>query len=124
MKRYPLLLFISFVFIVSCQKTESSSMNLQLQHNQKQLLFFSDEKNIQNEAAYYDALLEIKKDYPHIVSNMTVISSTENKELGKYEVDSFPAIMVVYNDKIITKIKGNINKREIVNPLIKALSNK
>jgi hypothetical protein len=124
MKRLPLILLISFAFIVSCQKNESSSVNLQLEQDKKQLLFFSDEKNIQNEGAYYDALLEIKKNYPHIVSNMTVISSTENRELGKFKVDTFPAIIVVYNDQVIFKIKGNINKHKIINPLVKVLAEK
>lgn len=120
MKRLVFVILVAFVMNISCQRHERTS-NLQLNQHQKQLLFFSDEHNIQNEDAYYDALLEIKKDYPSIVSNMMVISSNDNRDLGKYEVNTYPTLMVVYQNQIITKINGNMKTQDIIDPIVKVL---
>lgn len=124
MKQLSFIVFIAVISLVACQKNHHTPFTLQLNQQHKQLLFFSDEDNIQNENAYYDALLEIKKDYPTAVSNMMVISSTDNRDLGKFEVDTYPTLMVVYKNKIITKVDGNINSEEIIGPIVQALKSK
>lgn len=45
-----------------------------------QILFFSDENQIDQEAPYYDALLDLEKDYPEQIDKMKVY---DKKKAGK-----------------------------------------
>lgn len=124
MKNIPLLLILSLICLSSCEKSINPITDLNFNKNSTQLLFFTDENNIQNESTYYDALLEIKKDYPKAIANMKVFSSTDKGDLGKYEVASYPTIMVIYKNKIITEIKGNVPKQEIIEQIKNTLNEK
>jgi hypothetical protein len=85
-------------------------------------MFFSDEDNLHNESSYYDALLEIKKTYPDIVTSMKVIPSTEKVRYSSFEVNTFPTLLVIFENKIIAQIEGDLSKEEIIIPLMDALS--
>ncbi|KKI93960.1 hypothetical protein WQ54_01710 [Bacillus sp. SA1-12] len=89
--------------------------------SEKQLLFFSDEENIDREAVYYDALLDIQKEFPEDFNNMKVIP--ENSNYKDFEVDIYPSLLVIKEDKVIVHIEGALlTKDEIMKPISKALS--
>jgi hypothetical protein len=87
----------------------------------KQLLFFSDDDNIDREAVYYDALLDIRKEFPEEFENMEIFSEKNNK--SQYEVDIYPSLLVVDQEEIVVQIEGTVlTKEEIMKPIIDALS--
>jgi hypothetical protein len=90
---------------------------------EKQLLFFSDDDNIDREAVYYDALLDIKKEFPEEIENMKVFS--EQNDSGQYEVevDIYPSLLVIDKDGVVVHIEGAVlTKEEIMEPIANALS--
>lgn len=85
-------------------------------------MFFSDEENIHKEGNYYDALLELKKQFPEEISKMKVISYKENRSYNDFQVDSYPTLLIVQENKVIEIIDGDVSKDEIIEPIQKALS--
>ncbi|WP_226665934.1 hypothetical protein [Metabacillus litoralis] len=87
----------------------------------KQLLFFSDDDNIDREAIYYEALLDIKKDFPKEFEDMQIYSEKNNNKT--YEVDTYPSLLVVDKEEIVVHIEGSVlSKEEILEPISNALS--
>ncbi|MDX8364899.1 hypothetical protein [Cytobacillus sp. IB215665] len=117
MKRLSTFLLLSFIFIASCQQNDTSS--IQINKDDLQLMFFSDENNVQNEINYYDALLELKKEFPHEISNMVIISS--QAEEVNISINQYPALVMMYDNEIIAQVEGHISKDEIMNPIKEAL---
>ncbi|MGM7720210.1 hypothetical protein [uncultured Metabacillus sp.] len=123
MTRSILIAFIIPVFILSsCEGVlYSQTKPDEEMTREKQLLFFSDDENIDREAVYYDALLDIKKEFPEDFKNMKVIS--ENSNYDDFEVDIYPSLLVIEEDKVIVHIEGALlTKEEIMKPISKALS--
>ncbi|MGM0873497.1 MAG: hypothetical protein ACQEWV_01645 [Bacillota bacterium] len=123
MKRSILIAFIIPIIILS------SCENVLFSHDEtdeditqdKQLLFFSDVDNIDREAVYYDALLDIRKEFPEEFENMKVIS--EHSDNGKYNVDIYPSLLVIKKEEIVVQIEGAVlSKEEIMRPVADALS--
>lgn len=86
------------------------------QHHLK-LIFFSDDEHMEQEVAYYDALLDLKKEFPEQVSNMEI---SHDKGQWKKEVKIFPSLLLVNDKKVLVKIEGKI-KDKIVKLLQKEL---
>ncbi|QGQ47008.1 hypothetical protein [Metabacillus sediminilitoris] len=123
MNRSILIAFIILVFILSsCQNGAFSQGEIDKEFPQdKQLLFFSDDDNIDREAVYYDALLDIRKEFPEEFENMRIITDNNNK--SQYEVDIYPSLLVVKHEEIVVQIEGDVfTKEEIMKPVIDALS--
>ncbi|MCM3441256.1 hypothetical protein AB3Z07_09585 [Metabacillus halosaccharovorans] len=122
MKRSILIIFIIPVVVLSsCKNIINSDVPTDLTLNRdKQIVFFSDDKNIDREAIYYDALLVIKEDFPEEFENMRVISENMDKHL--YEVDTYPSLLVVSKKEILVQIEGTVlSKEEILEPVSNAL---
>lgn len=122
MKRSILIIFIIPVVVLSsCKNIINSDVPTDFTLTRdKQILFFSDDKNIDREAIYYDALLVIKEDFPEEFENMRVISENMDKHL--YEVDTYPSLLVVSKKEILVQIEGTVlSKEEILEPVSNAL---
>jgi hypothetical protein len=90
---------------------------------EKQLLFFSDDDNIDREAVYYDALLDIKKEFPEEIENMKVFSEHSDSKQYEVEVDIYPSLLVIDKDGVVVHIEGAVlTKEEIMEPIANALS--
>ncbi|MCG8395400.1 hypothetical protein LWS67_01910 [Bacillus atrophaeus] len=80
-----------------------------------QILFFSDEDHIDKEVPYYDALLDLEKDYPDHVDNMKVY---DDKKGWEDEIETVPTLMVVDQSHVVVKIEGCVKRKEdIIKPL-------
>ncbi|MDF2902995.1 MAG: Pal-related lipoprotein [Bacillus sp. (in: firmicutes)] len=123
MKGLPLLLLASLLVMTgSC--SNSNEKELKIKHDVKQIVFFSNEADYTGEAPYYDALIELKKSFPTEVKKMLVFSPTKAKQYFKtYHIDSCPALLVIYNRKVIVKINGDATKEDIIDPIAEVLSN-
>jgi hypothetical protein len=122
-KLLTILFSCTFLILFACDHANFKNSD-QVTSTETHLLFFSDEKNLYKEAKYYDALLEIKTKFPEQVSKMKVISSASDDQLNEqYNVKTFPTLLVVKDNKVVLKIDGNTDKKDIVDPIIKVLSN-
>ena len=114
---------ICFLFLTS----GCSLSHIMPDHEQQQsanqrhlkLIFFSDDEHMGQEVAYYDALLDLKKEFPEQVSNMEI---SHEKGQWKKEVKIFPSLLLVNDKKVLVKIEGKIkDKDKIVRLLQKEL---
>ncbi|THE11159.1 hypothetical protein E1I69_16080 [Bacillus timonensis] len=119
MKAYTLII-LSFFILSSCSSYKAQPPIPE--SDEKQIIFFSDENNLRNETSYYDALLELKNKFPTEIENMKVVSSDENRLYTKYQIEQYPSLLIVQQDKILQKIEGNVDKDEIITPLENVLS--
>ncbi|MEH7234897.1 thioredoxin domain-containing protein [Bacillus sp. JJ1562] len=119
MKAY-MLIILSFLILSSCSLYNAQP--LIPESDEKQIIFFSDEDNLRNESSYYDALLELKNKFPDEIANMKVVSSEDNRLYTKYQIEEYPSLLIVQQDKVLEKIEGNMDKDEIITPLENVLS--
>lgn len=115
-------LIIPIIILTSCENILYSQGATDEDITQdKQLLFFSDVDNIDREAVYYDALLDIRKKFPEEFENMKVIS--EQSDNREYDVDIYPSLIVIEKEKIVVQIEGAVlTKEEIMRAVADALS--
>ncbi|MCK6204034.1 small peptidoglycan-associated lipoprotein [Bacillus infantis] len=93
-----------------------------LDSSQKQVIFFTDESDYQNEAPYYDAIIELKKEFPDEMKKMKVITAAKAKKYySTFELKGCPAILVLHQNRITAKVNGDASKDKIIEPLSKAL---
>jgi len=119
-----LIVIMLLLIIVSCDRSKSNDV-LPFDKDVKQLIFLSDESEYQFEAAYYDALIELKKTYPEAVKNMKTINPNRSEEyLDFLTIKENPAILVVYNNEIVATVNGEESVEEIVQPIAKVLDEK
>lgn len=125
MKGISFILVASFLFLTSSCNTSNLSDELALDKNIKQVIFFSDEDDYQQEASYYDAIIELKELYPKEFDNMTIIPASNARKYDNFfHVEHCPAIFVVYGNQIIAQVNGTVTKDEIIEPLSKVLDPK
>lgn len=123
MKGLPYFFIASLLFITSCCNIKTNN-ELILDKNSKQIIFFSNEKDYKEEASYYDAIIELKKDFPDEIKNMKIISSENAKKYYEvFNVESSPALLLIYNDKVLVNIMGDTTTDQIIKPLEEALKN-
>jgi hypothetical protein len=118
--------YIISIFMISASCSNNHTIDsLPLKENVKQIIFFSnDNTHTEEEVAYFDALIELKKDFPQEVEDMMVFSSTEGKKYYQtFNIKSSPAIIVIYNQQVVANIYGTVSKDQIMSPISKALLN-
>lgn len=122
MKGLAAVYMFSLLFFTASCKNHHSIDSLSIKDNVKQIIFFSDETNVQQEAAYYDAIIELRRDFPKEVENMMVFSKDEGKKyFDSLRIKSSPAIIIIYNDEIVANINGLASKDQIMQPISQAL---
>ncbi|OIU72374.1 hypothetical protein [Rossellomorea aquimaris] len=89
---------------------------------ERQIIFFSDERNISKEVAYYDAIIELKNEYPEDLKYLEVVNFNSDKSNPKVQSTAYPAIVVVDNNQVVTKITGKAHKNQIVKSVSHAIS--
>ncbi|MDZ5470627.1 small peptidoglycan-associated lipoprotein [Bacillus sp. 31A1R] len=123
MKGLPIILLFSLLTITtSCSRTEEDE-GLKIDNSIKQVIFFSNESEYEFEASYYDAIIELKKEFPEEIKNMIVLTPSKGKEhFDTFKVKDCPAIIVIYNEKIVVKVDGATSSDKIIKPIAKVLS--
>lgn len=124
LKRTLFLFIVSFI-LVNCGCQQSNSTNhYAVDDRMKQILFFSDEENLVEEAAYYDAFIDLKDDFPNEINNLQVLTQPEDKHhYAAYNITNCPTVIVMFNDDIVLQLSGKKKKEEIVKPLQEVLAN-
>lgn len=124
MKRSILIAFIIAVILLSSCENQLFSNTIPDDNTTEdiQLLFFSDNKDVEKEEVYYDALIQIKNEFPELYN----IEFASKKSLEwKYNIDVYPSLIVINkNEEVVAKIEGYVEtEEEIINPIVQALSN-
>lgn len=123
MKGLPLVFIITLIFITTSCSKEAADTSLQIDTSIKQIIFFSNESEYQYEASYYDAIIELKKEFPEEIKNMLTLSPAKAKQYyDTFKVKDCPAIIVIYQDQIIAKVDGETTKEQIVKPIAQVLA--
>ncbi|MBT2687859.1 small peptidoglycan-associated lipoprotein [Bacillus sp. ISL-47] len=122
MKGLPLLIIVSLLFVTSSCNHKEAKKELIIDNSVKQIIFFSNHKQYEQEVSYYDAIIELKRSFPEEIKKMKIITASESKNYyNNYEVENCPAILLVYQDEVLVEIKGNVPKEQIVKPMAHAL---
>ncbi|MBY0097725.1 small peptidoglycan-associated lipoprotein [Mesobacillus maritimus] len=123
MKGLSMILTATFlIFTSSCSSTNKYE-ELGLEYDVKQIIFFSDDANYNYEAPYYDAIIELKREFPEEFKDMMVLSGNKaSKYDSLLKVEKQPALVIFYQDKVAVKIHGFVSKDEIIKPITDFLS--
>ncbi|MBT2695351.1 small peptidoglycan-associated lipoprotein [Bacillus sp. ISL-55] len=124
MKSLSFVFVATFLFLTASCNPVNDSDQLELNKDIKQIVFFSDDENYKQEASYYDAIIELKKEYPAEFDKIVVISAANaNRYYDLFKVKKFPAILVVHQDQVLANVNGNVTKDQIIEPLSAVLNN-
>jgi hypothetical protein len=123
MKECTFIFIFSLLFLNSSCDHNQPANSLAINRDAREVLFFSDETDYDREAAYYDALIELKKQYPQEMDSMKVLSATTEKNYyDTFNIQKCPAIIVIYKDKIMVNINGNASKEQIIHSVTQAFA--
>lgn len=118
MRVLPFILLFSLISLTACEQEK----NLGINENKKQIIFVSDEAQLHNEVPYYDAIIELRKQFPEEFKEMKTISPGTAKEFSHlYNMNNSPALLVVYKKEVIGIVDGESPKEEIIDTIEKAL---
>ncbi|SDP29576.1 Thioredoxin [Litchfieldia salsa] len=111
---------MSMIILTSCQR-EVKETDLFAQEREKYIVFFSDEENLDKEGNYYDALLELKKNYPSNSLTMKVVPLKEYDKYSNFNINTFPTLLVMKNETVVKQIDGDAATEEIITSIEEAL---
>ncbi|MGV2942175.1 small peptidoglycan-associated lipoprotein [Mesobacillus sp. LC4] len=124
MKSLSFVFVATFLFLTASCNPVNNSDQLEFNGDIKQVVFFSDDENYKHEASYYDAIIELKKEYPAAFDDIVVIpAANANKYYDLFKVKQFPAILIVHQDEVIANVNGHVTKDQIIEPLSAVLNN-
>jgi hypothetical protein len=115
-----ILMLANIIFLSSCSlQNDRTAAGLNIERG---ILFYSDENNIQDEDSYYEALIELKRTYPNQFKDYKIIAKNEEYDSTFNSLNNtYPALVVIENNKIICKVAGKAEKGDILEPVSKAL---
>ncbi len=127
MKKFIPFFLLLFIFTLSsCQLGNNVQGDEKSAVSGYQLLLISDEKYTDHEGEYFDALLELKQDFPEKLNNVSVVSSSQ--DLDNYveglEVKHYPCLVVVKEQQVQTVIEGKQSEDFIIDNLVQTLNKK
>ena len=112
---------MAVVLLTNCGST--NQQEIAIQSMEKQVLLFSNDDNTRAEERYYDALLDLRTEFPEELKNVQIIHQSSvliNNDL--IELHSYPALLLVENNEIVAKIEGSVSKQQITEQLKDTLS--
>ncbi|MDT8859188.1 hypothetical protein N0O92_03010 [Alkalihalobacillus sp. MEB130] len=120
MDKYFELMILGSIFLLgSCFSTVSSMENpLELHHDETITVLFSDSSTMQDEKAYYDALLELKNHYPTEMPFLLIIDADERDAIRYFNIEHFPTMLVITGDHEDLRMEGILSKDEILGHLV------
>ncbi|MTH52567.1 hypothetical protein GKZ89_04040 [Bacillus mangrovi] len=102
----------------SLQEALSSTPAPQVQSKGKIIVFFSDGEKIEEEEQYYDALLDIKEEYPEEYEKMRVYQEEQKNPFG---IKSFPSLLIMEDRKIRVHVEGALKTKDQILSEIKTV---
>ncbi|MCF6412052.1 hypothetical protein [Pseudalkalibacillus salsuginis] len=119
----PLILILAF--LSSCQfEPDYGYLPVDLESDELNTIIFSSKSNQEEERSYYDALLQLKKDYPQKLNSIQIIKKKDEQAVNYYNVSTFPTIIVLDGKNEIVRLEGKKEVDDIKNHLDEVYSNK
>lgn len=121
-KWLPVLLTVCSLFILtSCIVASTSASNPITQHNDETpvTVLFSDADNPdqEQEANYYDALIELSTQYPDEMPELVIVDASEQEKIQYFDIDQFPTILCLDGDDVSLRLEGMNKKEDILRHL-------
>jgi hypothetical protein len=115
-----ILMLGTIAFLSSCSlHNERTAAGLNIE---KGILFYSDENNFLEEDSYYEALIELKQNYPADFENYKIIAKNQEYDPALASLNKvFPALLVIKQNKVIFKVTGKATKEDIMKPVSNTL---
>ncbi|MBB5172237.1 hypothetical protein [Texcoconibacillus texcoconensis] len=122
MKNLFIFFIISpFIFSDGCFHEDDISHDypfLNEQASEKATVLFSHEYDLEKENNYYDALINLQNNYPHEIPEVNIISSSEDRLINHFHIDTFPTLLVLDREnKEAKRMEGVIKTQTIINVL-------
>ncbi|MGM0844436.1 MAG: hypothetical protein ACQEUT_05625 [Bacillota bacterium] len=111
-----ILLLGNIMFLSSCSlQNDQTAAGINIE---KGILFYTDENNFMEEDSYYDALIELKQDYPGHFDNYVIVAKT-NDDASTFASlnDTYPALLVIEDHRVVYKVTGKTLKKDILKPV-------
>ncbi|MFC0470585.1 hypothetical protein ACFFHM_08765 [Halalkalibacter kiskunsagensis] len=119
MDKYIELMILSSILLLNSCFSQASSIENPIQQTEETItVLFSDSSTIQDEKTYYDALLELKQNYPSEMPSFFIIDANERDAIRYFNIDQFPTMLVLTGDKENLRMEGTFPKDEILANLI------
>lgn len=120
MDKYIEMMIIGSIFLLSsCFSTAASIENPLLQHDEETItVLFSDSSNMHDEKTYYDALLELKQNYPNHIPSLLIIDASDRDLIRYFNIKQFPTMLVLTGEEEDLRIEGTFTKDEILTHLV------
>jgi hypothetical protein len=116
------ILLSSFFILASCESHQAAppdgaSAFLDSSADNIITLLFSDDDHIDDENSYFNALLDFKKDYPDLIGSIDIVNSEDNDLRSAFNIQSFPALLVIDNSEVVVQVEGAQTSNTILNLL-------
>jgi hypothetical protein len=114
--KLSVVFIMTITLLTSCGSPTRES--IMIESIERQVLLFSNEENIKAEELYYDAILDLRTEFPEELKTVKIIHQTSiqiNNDL--IEVRRCPALLMVENNEIVAQIEGVLSKQQITEQL-------
>ncbi|WP_335870452.1 hypothetical protein [Bacillus sp. 2205SS5-2] len=110
-------ILIGIILFCACFVSQSTNNLTTELFEENHILFYSNEQELHKESPYYDALIELKRQYPEQLKKMKVVNP-EMKTKEQSINHSYPALVIIVDHTIIYKIDGlQSSKEDIIHPI-------
>ncbi|HWO96053.1 MAG TPA: hypothetical protein VNM45_06920 [Bacillus sp. (in: firmicutes)] len=114
---------MAVILLADCGSIEQERVTIR--SIEKEVLLFSNDSNLKAEELYYDALLDLRTEFPDDLKNIKIIrQSPVWINNNPVKLRSYPALLMIENNKIVTKIEGTVPKQQIMKQLKHTLTAK
>ncbi|PYZ97830.1 hypothetical protein CR205_04345 [Alteribacter lacisalsi] len=101
-----------------CQSDRTSADHSLLgEEDETVTVLFSDETQAVEEAEYYEAVVDLHRNYSDQVLPVKVVHADEDNLVSSYEVNSFPTLLIIEDNRVIKRIEGELSTEQILNEL-------
>ncbi|WP_078554963.1 hypothetical protein [Bacillus alkalicellulosilyticus] len=109
------MLLLTFLFIqTGCWSSEAAITNpYELEDEEYITLLFSNDSSLNYESSFYDALLELRKQYPEHEIPFDIINSENRDIIRYYNITEYPTLIILEGSSIVLRIEGKRDKEVI-----------
>lgn len=122
MKKKISTVLMSLFLLSACESMDGNSISkIELDGDGYHLLFFSDGGSIELEGNYYDVLLDLRKQFPEKMENFYLVQSSNKNKLKKFQVHTYPTLLLYKDGDVVTRIEGSQSKHAILERLMDSI---
>ncbi|MYL42393.1 hypothetical protein [Virgibacillus salexigens] len=105
------LISIMILLLSACQSSPLIDV-ITFQPKEYDVMFLTDKTNSALENIYYDAIIEVKAEYPHAFSEVQT-NETTIEDIENVTEQETPALLITKDGRTIESLSGEMEKDEI-----------